>query len=377
MSDIATILHELRGLPGPDLIRLGLWFRGLGVRDAARSVGCSPAQLSNALAGRRRLAPATESALLYLLGLQPLLVARLVEPFAQGHRLLCDGVTLHGRSAHLALEVAAERLYASGGWERARPTKRETYSQVHHRSGLRLAWRRSDPAQAEVRLEFKPNSLRDQGRADVRSLVSVPTASWMVARVDVAADYPVPRHGIELLGVATKTGMVIHERVPSHWVVPFEVRASRIASGRRSSRVGSARSEGHVRCYAHPVKQARDGVSFVTRTEAQLRPCSAERLRVQDLPDLPDPFEAVEVVVLDPRGLEYPWTSVLRDIGLYGSSYVRSRLSAAGWKDLLEWLGAAERPTFHPTPSELFRSEWRTVATAFLADLGVLAEAEP
>lgn len=376
MSDIASLQTLLAGASEREVIRIGLAYRDIRLQDAALAVGRSPSQLSNALAGRRPLGPEAAAALLELVGLQPLLVARSVGVTEGDARLTCDGVTLHGNSDEFSLEGAAEALCSDQGWVYARRRAHTIHARARHRDGLRVEWHRTEFTGAELRLELKPASLGARGRLDAAFLLAVPTSSWSVARVDVAADYPVPRHGSELLGVSTRSGSVTHEK-GGDWIVPFEQRGSRVARGLRSSRIGSPRSETHVRCYAHSGGRGIDGASYLTRIEAQVRPRGHRRSRLETLPSMEDPFSATQVVVLDPAGLEYPWTSVVRDLATYGAAYVRARLTLPAWRDLLSRLGGSGRPLLHPTPSELFRAHWRSVATVFLADLGVLAEAEP
>ena len=370
MSDSQRWLDEILALDAPNLIRVGLAVRGLKVKQAAQAVGLSPSRLSAALRGQRPLEEHVRSALMDLLGMGSLLVARKPLVTVPGGVLSCDGLAfaLEGplewvdvvRSAYPEIEQAGRE--ESYRWVLSCPGLFLQLEPAPHRLSLSVA-----------NLQIWPSRMTDAGWSRASWLIRSFEPDPRLTRVDVAVDYPVAREAIQLVGVNTHSGQILHRRSGracpgGDWVVPYGRRPAVRSWHRKSTRVGSASSDRHVRCYAHPA-DAVEGQATVTRIEAQVGGRAGGRL--SRLHELPDPFAPIRVIVLADVAVPYPESIILQDVRHFGTPYVRFRLGEERWREFVAKFPLLDEVPGYRGPSELFAADWPRVVCELMARLGL------
>lgn len=365
-------------LPDLDLLKVYLYLRGVKARTLAKALGISSPRVSNALAGRRPLPERLWVALYELAGLEcPLLAPFDSKPRLWGvpapklsdapSSLCCDRLTLVFDRLAVGLDELARAL--PPGWSRPRPRRSRTfepYREAVSAPGLYLAWAPCRGSISPVRLDWTPAKATPESIGLVQAILG--ELDGLVTRLDIAVDYPgVLREAVEIVGVQTRTGEIRHGSGRSS-LVPYEARGTRKPDGRHS-RCGSAKGS-HWRCYPHPV----DGTEpreYVTRIEAQVSFPVTGRLRLSEVAQMPDPFRAVEAVLIN-TPLPYPHDVVLRDLWRFGPDYVRVRFGNHGrWRQFLSSLKSLSDHYILPSPSVLFDERWADEAARVQQVFGV------
>lgn len=353
MSEAHEIGRAVLALEPHRRARILLAIRGVAHGEAAACAGVTGGQLSNWLAGRRALSEQSEAAILARLGVAAPLVAP--RPRGAPPKLHCDGLTLLAGPVGRAVELR-DLLPAQA---KVKHRTKAGYRRGAHIDGVFVEWGALRDAAAPVRVSVWPNKATPAGWRLAAQALERAGDPVRVSRVDVAIDYAVARGAVELVGVRTRSGMILHGPRLGDLVVPFVERGGRAGAGHRSSRVGSAK-QGHVRLYAHPADRSSGAPPKCTRLEAQHRP--RQPLALADLGTLADPFEAVEVVTVTAHGLPYPTSLAVRDLVQFGSGYVRARMGNRRFRELVERLPRLEAVHGLPSPAALFAQRWPHVA---------------